>query len=190
MDSLFFFWMVLDVLWYISQWHYRGQSIRIFPKQICSLSTTQVTAMCSGQQVVGEILVGFWSKKFGHLCCEPPSLRKPRIKCIPDHLSLPRTHAHTHTHTHGQTQWCTDTLALSQPPRPAVPPLQLWLCRLIRLSEKGPCDYREISSTLLQKPFSWMFSSGLAPRAQGPRAESWVPQAPSLSFSPVQTLGL
>ena len=67
--------------------------------------------MCAGQQVVGETLAGFWSKKFGHLCYEPPSLRKPRIKCIPDQLSLPRTHAHTHTHTHvdrhkdAQTHW-------------------------------------------------------------------------------------
>ena len=105
-------------------------------------------------------------------------------------LSAKNTCTHIHTHTHGQTQRCTDTLALSQPTGPAVPPLQLWLCRLIRMSEKGSCDSREIPSALLQKPFSWMFSSGLASRAQGPKAESWVPQAPSLSFSPVQTLGL
>lgn len=39
MNSLFFLWMILDEAWYISQWHYKGQSNTIFPKQGCSVST-------------------------------------------------------------------------------------------------------------------------------------------------------
>ena len=80
----------------------------------CSLLETQATVPGAVLQVVCSLRGGFWSAELGHLCCEPPSLRKPTLRSSAfDPLSPPRAHTRTcrdtEIHTDMQTHRCTQT---------------------------------------------------------------------------------